>query len=79
MKTMNEQLGNLITVGLDYNLFWHLEVTEYNINIQGYYTKRLENYVISKGFKKYDYLYADRPDLHEYTNGNCRILLTKNK
>ena len=74
---MNQKFGEFITLGLDLELFWQLEITEYKINMRGTYAKRLENYVISKGFEKYDWLYAENPNEYEYKNGNCRILLSK--
>lgn len=74
---MNQKFGEFITLGLDLELFWQLEITEYKINMRGAYAKRLENYVISKGFEKYDWLYAENPNEYEYKNGNCRILLSK--
>jgi len=74
---MNKNLGNLIALGLDYELFWYIEITEYKINMRGYYSKKLENYILSKGFEKYDWLYADNPKECEYQKDGCRILLSK--
>jgi hypothetical protein len=74
---MNEKLGEYIALGLDTNRFWHLDISEYNINVRGIYTTALKNYVISMGFEKYDWLYGENPLEFEYKKGNCRILLSK--
>lgn len=74
---MNKNLGTLIALGLDFNLFWTLTVDEYALQVRGYYSKKLENYILSKGFEKYDWIYADNPTHHEYKKDGCRILLTK--
>ena len=74
---MNTNVGNLIAFALDFNLFWTLTVDDYGFQVRGWYSKKLENYVLSKGFEKYDLLYADNPTEHEYKKGTARILLTK--
>jgi hypothetical protein len=74
---MNKKLGEFFELGLDLGLFWQLEITEYKINMRASYSKRIENYVISKGFEQYDWIYADNPKEFEYKKGNCRILLSK--
>jgi len=75
---MNKNLGNLIALGLDFDLFWNLNVDCYGLHVRGWYSKKLENYVISKGFEKYDGMYTDNPKEHEFKNvDGCRILLSK--
>jgi hypothetical protein len=75
---MNKNLGKLIALGLDYELFWSVSVDEYSLQVRGMYSKRLENYVLSRGFEKYDWIYADNPKEYEFKNvDGCRILLSK--
>lgn len=74
---MNKKLGEFFELGLDLDLFWYLDISEYTINLRGKWAKRLENYVISKGFEQYDWIYADNPNELEFKKGNCRILLSK--
>lgn len=74
---MNKNLGALISLGLDLDLFFNASIGEYDMRIIGHYSKRLENYVLSKGFVLDDYLYGDNPKNFEYKKDNCRIVLMK--
>ncbi len=74
---MNKKLGEFIELGLDLELFWNFAITVYSIELRGRWSKRLQNYVISKGFEQYDWIYPDNPNEYEFKKGNCRILLSK--
>jgi hypothetical protein len=76
---MNKKLGTLVAQGLDLNLFWYITITDYQLQLRGDYSRKLVNYILSKGFEKYDYIYEDNDKEFEYTNGECRILLSKQK
>ena len=74
---MNKNLGLLISLGLELDLFFSLSIGEYDVRLIGDYSKKLENYVLSKGFVKYDYLYADNPKYIEFNKDGSAIILVK--
>jgi hypothetical protein len=77
MKPLNNQLGSLISIGIDLNLFWNISIGERDISLLGNYTKNTEKHLLSKGFIKCDILYADNDNFIEFKNDICRISLTK--
>ena len=77
MKTLNNQLGSLISIGLDLNLFWNISIGQYDISLLGKYTKNTEKHLLRQGFIKGDVIYSDNPDWVEFKKDNCRIDLTK--
>jgi hypothetical protein len=74
---MNKNLGFLISLGLDLDLFYSINIGEYDIRLIGDYSRKLNTYLLSKEFDIEDYLYADKPKNFEYKKNNCRILLIK--
>jgi len=78
-KIMNKNLGALIGLGLDLELFYTLSVSKWEVSLQGYNTEDLANYLISMGFIKYDYLYLDNEKNSEYhiPNLKIRVVLTE--
>jgi hypothetical protein len=77
MKKLKNQLGNLISIGLDLDLFWNISIGEYEISLLGKYTKNTEKHLLSKGFLKCDILYTDNDNFVEFKNDFCRIALNK--
>jgi hypothetical protein len=77
MKTISEQLGNLIGLGIDLNVFFSLNVTSSGVTLIGNHTHELEAYLITNGFKIYEYLYSDNPDWLELIKDGCRVALSK--
>lgn len=77
MNRIQNSLGTLIGLGLDLELFFSLNITDYDLSLLGKYSKSKENYLIKKGFIKCDIIYSDNPDWVEYKKDNCRIALTK--
>jgi hypothetical protein len=77
MKTLNNQLGSLISIGLDLTLFWNISISQYDISLLGKYSKNTEKHLLRKGFIKCDILYADNDNFVEFKNDICRIALTK--
>jgi hypothetical protein len=77
MKTISEQLGTIIGLGIDINLFFSVTISEYQISLLGHYTEEFEEYLIANGFEFFDYLYADNQDWIELTKDGCRIALDK--
>ena len=73
---MNKNLGKLIASGLDFDLFWSITVDCYGLQVRGWYSKKMENYVLARGFEKYDLYYSDNPNEFEYKKDDCRLLLT---
>lgn len=63
---MNKNLGILIGLGLDLNLFYSMSISEYEISLQAHRSVKLENYLVSKGFVKWDYLYLGVDSHSEY-------------
>jgi hypothetical protein len=74
---MNKNLGLLISLGLELDLFFSLSIGEYDVRLMGFYSKKLENYILSKGFIMYDYLYSDNPNYIEFNKDGCAIILVK--
>ena len=58
---MNKNLGFLISLGLDLDLFYSINIGEYDIRLIGDYSRKLNTYLLSKEFDIEDYLYADKP------------------
>jgi hypothetical protein len=77
MKTISEQLGNIIGLGIDLNEFFSLNVTTSGVSFIGNHSVELEEYLIANGFKVYEYLYSDNPDWIELTKNGCRVALSK--
>ena len=77
MKTISEQLGTIIGLGIDLNDFFSVNVSNYGVTLLGNYTEEFESFLLSNGFEYYDYLYADNIDWIELTKNGCRIALDK--
>ena len=77
MKTISEQLGTIIGLGIDLNNFFSLNVTSSGVGLIGNHSDELEAYLIAHGFKIYEYLYSDNPDWIELVKDGCRVALSK--
>jgi hypothetical protein len=77
MKTISEQLGTIIGLGIDLNGFFSLNVTTSGVSFIGNHSDELEAYLIANGFKVYEYLYSDNPDWVELIKNGCRVALSK--
>jgi len=73
---MNKNLGILIGLGLDLNLFYNMSISEYDISLQAHRSVKLENYLMSKGFVKWDYLYSDVDSHSEYKFEGLTVRVT---
>lgn len=73
---MNKNLGILIGLGLDLNLFYSMSISEYEISLQAHRSIKLENYLVSKGFVKWDYLYSDVDSHSEYKFEGLKVRAT---
>ena len=77
MKTISEQLGTIIGLGIDLNNFFSLNVTSSGVTLIGNHSDEIQAYLIINGFKVYEYLYSDNPEWIELTKDGCRIALSK--
>jgi hypothetical protein len=77
MKTLSTQIGTIIGLGIDINLFFSMTVSEYEISFLGFYSNELEGKLISRGFEVYDYCYKNNPKWIELHKDGCRISLSK--
>jgi hypothetical protein len=77
MKTISEQLGNLIGLGIDLNHLICVNVGNSGVTLIGNHTHELEAYLITNGFKVYEYLYSDNPEWIELIKNGCRVALSK--
>jgi hypothetical protein len=77
MKTISEQLGNLIGLGIDLNHFFSVNVGNSGVTLIGNHTHEVEAYLITNGFKVYEHLYSDNPDWVELIKNGCRVALSK--
>jgi len=75
---MNKQLGLLVALNLDMDLFFSVSITNNDIRILGDYTQDTRDYLLLKGFEKFDYLYADNDLMLEYKYKKICITLQKN-
>jgi len=73
---MNKNLGLLIAQGFDFDLFWHVSFTQFEIALTGYNTIKLKKYILSKGFEQYNYLYENNKKTLEFKKQGFRIVLT---
>ena len=79
MKTLSEQLGTIIGLGIDINLFFSISVGENSVSLLGHHTDEFEAYLIANGFEVFDYLYGNNQNWIELTKNGCRIALDKTK
>jgi hypothetical protein len=77
MKTLSTQLGTIIGLGIDLNLFFSINVSVTGASLLGNHTDELEAYLLANGFVGYEYLYSDNPDWIELVKDGCRIALSK--
>lgn len=76
MDKMHKKLGLLIGMGLDLEKFWSMTVDDYSIGLIGDYSKKTENYLISKGLERYSYAYElANKTRKEYKGDGIRIVL----
>lgn len=74
ISTVLQQLQNL---DLHTDYFFCFNVQSNTGRFMGWYSQDLENYLLEKGFYKYDYLYFDDDTHHEYKNGSIQIVLSE--
>jgi hypothetical protein len=77
MKTISEQLGTIIGLGIDLNDFFSVNVSNSGVTLIGNHSQELQAYLITNGFKVYEYLYSDNPDWIELIKNGCRVALSK--
>jgi hypothetical protein len=77
MKTISEQLGTIIGLGIDLNHFFSVNVSNSGVTLIGNHSHEVQAYLITNGFKVYEYLYSDNPEWIELTKDGCRIALSK--
>jgi len=77
MKTISEQLGTIIGLGIDLNVFFSVNVTTTGVTLIGNHSDEVQAYLITNGFKVYEYLYSDNPEWIELTKYGCRVALSK--
>ena len=72
---MNKNLGLLIAQGLDLDLFWNSRIGFDEVILYGDNTAKIKKYLLSKGFEKFDYLYANDKTKSEFKKDNIRVAL----
>jgi hypothetical protein len=77
MKTISEQLGTIIGLGIDLNHFFSVNVSSSTVTLIGNHSDEVQAYLITNGFKVYEYLYSDNPDWIELIKNGCRVALSK--
>jgi|Laugresbdmm110sd_1035091.scaffolds.fasta_scaffold19414_4 hypothetical protein len=77
MKTISEQLGTIIGLGIDLNHFFSVNVSSSTVTLIGNHSDEVQAYLITNGFKVYEYLYSDNPDWIELIKDGCRVALSK--
>jgi hypothetical protein len=77
MKTISEQLGTIIGLGIDLNHFFSVTVGNSGVSLLGYHTNELEKHLRYAGFETLDYLYEDNPNWLELSKDGCRVALDK--
>ena len=77
MKTISEQLGTIIGLGIDLNHFFSVNVSSSTVTLIGNHSDEVQAYLITNGFKVYEYLYSDNPDWVELIKNGCRVALSK--
>lgn len=78
-NTISTTIGALISENLDLSYFFSLNIDEYNSRLLGLHTPEAEAFLMSKGFQKIDYLYADNDEMLEFQLGNIYATLSKIK
>lgn len=74
-NTISKTLGSLISENLDLSYFFSVNIDEEKARLLGFQSSKAEAYVMSKGFVKIDYLYADNDDMLEFQFGNIFVVL----
>jgi hypothetical protein len=72
---MNKNLGLLIAQALDFDLFWNIRIGSDEIILYGDNTAKIQKYLLSKGFEKFDYLYENDKTKAEFKKDNIRVAL----
>jgi hypothetical protein len=78
-NTISTTLGSLISSNLDLSYFFSGSIDEEKTRLLGLHTPEAEAYILSKGFQKIDYLYADNDEMLEFQFGNIYATLSKIK
>ena len=65
-NTISRTIGVLISENLNLSYFYSLSIDQEKSRLLGLHTPEAEAYIMSKGFKKIDYLYADDHEMLEY-------------
>ena len=79
---MEKNLKTLIDLNLDLGLFYNVSISRWDITLQSHNTEDLRNYLLGKGFVKYNYLYneddVENAEYHiEELNVRVRLLGTE--
>lgn len=76
---ISKNLGLLIGLNLNLNLFYSLTFSEYDTALQGNYSLKLKKHLIDNGFEQYEYLYKNEKDRLEFKKENIRVVLIVGK
>ena len=79
---MEKNLKTLIDLNLDLGLFYNVSISRWDITLQSHNIEDLRNYLLGKGFVKYNYLYneddVENAEYHiEELNVRVRLLGTE--
>ena len=78
-NTISTTIGSLISANVDLSYFFSGSIDEEKTRLLGLHTPEAEAYIMSKGFQKIDYLYADNDEMLEFQFGNIYATLSKIK
>lgn len=78
-NTISTTLGSLISANVDLSYFFSISIDWDKTRLLGLHTPEAEAYLMSKGFKKIDYLYADNDEMLEFQLENIYATLSKIK
>ena len=78
-NTISTTIGSLISANVDLSYFFSISIDYDKARLLGLHTPEAEAYIMSKGFQKIDYLYADNDEMLEFQLGNIYATLSKIK
>lgn len=76
-NTISTTIGALISENLNLSYFFSLSIDQDKARLLGLHTPEAEAYLMSKGFQKIDYLYADNDEMLEFQLENMYATLSK--
>jgi hypothetical protein len=76
-NTISTTLGSLISANVDLSYFFSISIDQDKVRLLGLHTPEAEAYIMSKGFEKIDYLYADNDEMLEFQFGTIYATFSK--